>query len=234
MDNGYIIDTPKYNSDTHLYDVTILLNDNIAKVISCYRILNNTKLVYTEEPGYFYISPDSKYLYFKDTTIFTDFFKNIEFSLNNPSKTNKDILDINNDPVQKYTYIILSTVTESSCINLALEDNVTNRLNQIKHAGKYNSYDCLVKNISNNSYSNVESKKDTLYERLSNLFTPSTPSTAIDDKTEVKIVDIHQYNKFYVYGLTTLNMLLIIIIIIMLLMITNDNGGRSKISNRSR
>lgn len=228
MDNGYIINTPKYNSTTYLYDVPILINDKVKQVISCFRILNNTPLVYSEESGYFYISPDSKYIYFKDTTVFTEFLKNIDFSINNPLKTNKDILNINNDPVEKYTYIVLSTASESTCINLALEDNYIDRLNQIKNVGKYNSYDCLVKNITNNSYTNVKANDDTLYERLTQLFTPQSSNS---DKPDVTIVDIHQYNKFYVYGLTTLNMLLVIIIILMLLLITNDT--KSKVNYKS-
>ena len=184
--------------------------------------MNNTSLVYKEEPGYFYKSTDSKYIYFKDTDIFTDIIKNIIFSINNPLKSNQDLLEINNDPVQKYTYIVLLSVPENSCINLALENNSVDRLNQIKNTGKYNSYDCLVKNISNNNYSNVESKKLSIYENLSQYFSPSPSSSLESTNQSINIIDIHQYNKFYVYGLTTLNMLLIILIIVMLIIITNE------------
>lgn len=217
MDNGYVINIPKYNSTTYLYDVEILLNDEVKQKISCYRILNSTPLIYSEEAGYFYISLDSKYLYFKDMIVFNDYLKNIYFSINNPLKTNKEILDINNDPIQKYTYIILSTIPENSCINLALEDNNKDRLNQIINMGIYNSYDCIVKNIKNNTPA-----KDSIYERLSGISTPSSTG-----ENNITIVDIHQYNKFYVYGLTTLNMLLIVIIVIMLLLITNDGKPKN-------
>lgn len=224
MDNGYIIDIPTYNSNTYLYDVTIMIGEDIKKVVSCYRILNNTGLEYAEEPGYFYISMDSKYLYFKNTAIITDILKNIEFSKDNPTKTNQDLLEINIDPVQKYTYIVLSELPKDICINLALEDNMEDRLNQINKGGKYNSYDCLVKNMSKNNNTNGD-KEETFYERLSNAFVNqhqnhNTPNDS--GNNSVTIVDIHTYNKFYVYGLTTLNMLLIIIIIIMLLVITNE------------
>lgn len=226
MDNGYIIDIPTYNSNTYLYDVTIMIGEDIKKVVSCYRILNNTGLEYAEEPGYFYISMDSKYIYFKNTAIITDILKNIEFIKDNPTKTNQDLLEINIDPVQKYTYIVLSELPKDICINLALEDNMEDRLNQINKGGKYNSYDCLVKNMSKNNNTNGD-KEETFYERLSNAFVNQNHNTPNDSGNDsgnnsVTIVDIHTYNKFYVYGLTTLNMLLIIIIIIMLLVITNE------------
>jgi hypothetical protein len=59
MDNGYIIDRPVYNSKNGLYDI-ILSTKNI---ISCYRILNCTNFTYSDIPGYFYISPDNKYIF---------------------------------------------------------------------------------------------------------------------------------------------------------------------------
>jgi len=225
MDNGYIVGEPIYNSTSFKYDVPILIDDekNIRKIISCYRILNTTSLVYTEDVGYFYISMDDKYIFFKDTDIFQDILKNIIFSINNPMKTNKEILEINNDPLEKYTYIGLLTVPETTCINLALEDNSVDRLNQITRAGKYNSYDCIVKNMSNNSFTNIENKKESFYDRVTGAFLSPSPATDSDDiDININIVDIHAYNKFYVYGLTSLNLLLIIIIIIMLLLITNE------------
>ena len=229
MDNGFIIDIPKYNSNTYLYDVPILINEQ-KQTISCYRILNSTPLIYSEEPGYFYISMDSKYLFFKDTIMFNDYLKNIQFSISNPSKTNQDILDINNDPVQKYTYIVLSTLEETMCINLALEDKSSDKSNQLKTINKYVTHDCLVKNITNNSYTNVSNEPDSLYERLTGLFTPNASNNNHD---HITIVDIHQYNKFYVYGLTTLNMFLIIIIVIILLLLTNDSTPNKNRSTKT-
>ena len=227
MDKGYIYDKPIYNSTTYLYDVSIITDNKDIKIISCYRILNNTPLVYAEEPGYFYISMDNKYIYFKDTDIFTEILKNIIYIQKNPLKSNQDLLDINNDPIQKYTEIILLTIPESTCINLALENNVVDRLNQITNVGKYNSYDCLVKNIANNSFTNIENKNDTIYERLTQYFT-NTPSNT--PSNTINIIDIHEYNKFYVYGLTSLNMLLIIIIVLMLLTLTNKQFNKSKLT----
>jgi hypothetical protein len=229
MDNGYIIDTPRYNSDTYLYDVPILLNNDIKKTISCYRILNNTSLVYEKEPGYFYISTDNKYLYVKSDTEVMDILKNIHFSLLNPIKTNKDILEINVDPVLKYTHIISLVLFDVNCINLALEDNVGSRLNQIRSANKYNKHDCLVKNVEKEkeNYFNIETKKNTIYERLSYAFTPSSDDS--NPETITNIIDIHTYNKFYVYGLTTLNMLLIIIIIIMIVSLSDVNTTHKRI-----
>jgi len=239
MDKGYIYDKPIYNSTTYLYDVSIIIDNKDIKIISCYRILNSTPLVYAEEPGYFYISMDNKYIYFKDTDIFTEIQKNIIYSIKNPLKSNQDLLDINNDPIQKYTEIILLTIPESTCINLALENNSIDRQNQIRNVGKYNSYDCLVKSIANNSFTNINNNNDTIYERLSQYFTNTssdTPSETLlntpsnTPSNTINIVDIHQYNKFYVYGLTTLNMLLIIIIILMLLTLTNSQENNSKLS----
>ena len=215
MDNGFIIDIPKYNSNTYLYDVPILINEQ-KQTISCYRILNSTPLIYSEEPGYFYISMDSKYLFFKDTIMFNDYLKNIQFSISNPSKTN----------------IVLSTLEETMCINLALEDKSSDKSNQLKTINKYVTHDCLVKNITNNSYTNVSNEPDSLYERLTGLFTPNA-SNNNHDHDHITIVDIHQYNKFYVYGLTTLNMLLIIIIVIILLLLTNDSTPNKNRSTKT-
>jgi len=213
MDNGYIYDKPIYNSTKYLYDVPVILNNNDINIYNCYRILNSTPLVYKEKPGFFYISEDNKYIYFKDTDVFIDILKNIIYSINNPLKTNQDLLEINNDPIQKYTEITSITIPEAMCINFALEENTIDRLNQITNVGKYNSYDCLVKNISNNSFTNIE-KKETIYERLTELFTPKESPKIINEN--INIIDIHTYNKFYVYSLASLNMLLIMIVILML------------------
>jgi len=235
MDNGYIIDTPKYNSDTYLYDVPILVN-NDEKIISCYRILNNTSLVYEKEPGYFFISTNNKYLYIKSDTEVMDILKNIQFSLLNPLKTNKDLLEINNDPVLKYTYIVELSLFDVNCINLALEDDTYKRLNQIRNANKYNKYDCLVKNVNKDSYTNIENpspNNNNIYERLSQIFIQSTSNSTSDTEDgnheTTTIIDIHTYNKFYVYGLTILNMLLIIIIIIIVVNISDANSLKRRV-----
>jgi hypothetical protein len=232
MDNGYVINT-KYNSNTYLYDVTIMLDNNDTKTINCYRLLNNTSLVYKKEPGYFYISTDNKYLFIKDTSDITDILKNIQFISINPLKTNQDLLEINNDPLLKYTYIVNLTIFDTNCINLALEDYSRDRINQIKNAGKLNSYDCLITNSITEKYDEFKLKNDSIYERLSQLFTPSSPSsTSPDVIQEINIVDIHTYNKFYVYGLTTLNMLLIIIVILMIIVLSNDTDIKKTNSRR--
>lgn len=242
MDNGYVIDIPTYNLSTGLYDVTLYYSSTQSKkTISCYRILNMTKLNYVERSGYFYISPDSKYLYFTEDTEINDYFKNVIFSQKQIS--NNEILDINNDPIQKYNLISLLEIPKTMCLNLALENDEQNRMNQILHKSKYNQYDCLVKTMVNNSFKNVEIKKNFITEMVEKYisYSPSddkedydkddkpdivTNQIVIGDITEIN--DIHMYNKFYVYGLTVLNLLLIIIIIIAVLVLTKDTKQKNK------
>ena len=245
MDNGYVIDTPTYNLSTGLYDVTLYYSTTQSKkTISCYRILNMTKLNYTERSGYFYISPDSKYLYFTEDTEINDYFKNVVFSGKQISKSNNDILDINNDPMQKYNLISLLEIPKTMCLNLALENDEQNRMNQILHKSKYNQYDCLVKTMINNSFKNVEIKKDFITEMVEKYMSFSPSSYKEENKTNTitneiiigdnndndnnDIITIHEYNKFYVYGLTVLNFLLIIVIIIVVLVLTQNTKHKHK------
>jgi hypothetical protein len=236
MDNGYIIDTPLYNSKIGLYEVPLSNN----KIINCYRIFNGTNIKYSPTPGYFYISIDNAYIFITEDANINDIIKNIIYSNSYPEKTNEDLLEINNDPYQKYSIIALIEIPESTCINLALQDNDVDRRFQIENKNKYNSYDCLVKNLVDN-FKNVEKTK-TLYETITNYvsYTPSTynndnkykePSNIdidIDVTPVTNIQDIHQYNQFYVVGLTSLNFLLIILIIIIIIIISQDNTTSRK------
>ena len=147
MEYGYVIDVPKYNKITGLYDVPVMIDKDI-KMISCYRILNPTILKYTEEPGYFLISLNGKYMYINDKTDINTLFKNIIFSKNNVNYSNEDILEINIDPIKKYTKISLIDIPHESCINLAFEDDDSDRKYQISNKNLYNKYDCLIKNIN--------------------------------------------------------------------------------------
>jgi len=239
MDNGYVIDTPTYNLSTGLYDVTLLYSSTqTKKTISCYRILNMTKLKYTESTGYFYISPDSNYLYLPEDTEINDYFKNVLFSDMFLLKSNNDILDINNDPMQKYSLISSLQIPNTMCLNLALENDDKNRMYQISNKSSYNQYDCLVKTMVNNSFKNVE-KKDFMTEMLEKYISFSPSEYKEDNKTDTitnqivvndvnEINNIHEYNKFYVYGLTILNLLLIIIIIIAVLVLTQNKKPRNR------
>ena len=243
MDNGYVIDTPTYNLSTGLYDVTLLYSSTQSKkTISCYRILNMTKLKYTENTGYFYISPDSNYLYLPEDTEINDYFKNVLFSDMFLLKSNNEILDINNDPMQKYSLISSLEIPNTMCLNLALENDEENRMNQVLHKNKYNQYDCLVKTMVNNSFKNVE-KKDFITEMVEKYmsFSPSEykEDNKTDDKTDIitnqivvndinEINNIHEYHKFYVYGLTILNLLLIILIIIAVLVLTQNKKPKNR------
>ena len=233
MEYGYVIDYEKYNKITGLYDVTVIIDKN-KKIISCYRILNPTILKYTEEPGYFLISLNSKYIYINDKTDINTLLKNIIFSKNNLNYSNEDILEINIDPIKKYTLISLIDIPAESCINLVLEDNDSNRKYQITNSNLFNKYDCIVTNlnISNDSFTNIEQKNKGIFESMS-YYLLGTPSAKgfIDPNKEcnVNIVeDVHQYNTFYFYGLTTLNLLFIIIIIIMIFNIIKDSEKDNK------
>ena len=236
MENGYILDTPTYNSITGLYDTPIKIGSE-DKVINSYRLLNNTNLKYSENPGYFLISPDSKYIYITESTDINTFLKNILFSKNNLKYTNHDLLEINNNPIEKYSKISLIEIPPESCINLSLEEDIINRDYQIKNKNKYNQYDCLVKNISNISFTNVE--PTSIFEKMTYYITgvsPITPSGG-PSSTECNInaVEIiHQYNTFYVYGLTSLNLLIIIIAGMMIFTIIQDaNKIEPKIKTNS-
>jgi hypothetical protein len=140
---------------------------------------------------------------------------------------------MNNDPYQKYNILTLVDIPAFMCINLAFENNEKDKMNQILYKNKYNQYDCLVKNIVNNNFTNVNKKSiiETISSYIS--FSPSSHnesskyqnecnSQKIDFTPITNITDIHEYNQFYVYGLTTLNGLLIIMIIIIIFIISND------------
>jgi hypothetical protein len=233
MEYGYVIDPIEYNTISGLYNVRVKIDEDV-KIISCYRILNQTILKYTENPGYFLISPNSKYIYISDKTDINSFFKNLIFSKNNTNYSNQDLLDFNIDPIKKYTKISSIDILPESCINLALEDDNTNRNYQIVKANLYNNYDCLVKNVVNmadNSFTNIEPKKTGIFESLSYYLTgsPSIYEHNKDNNTNCNITvnsvmeDVNEYNTFYIYGLTSLNLLFIIIIIIMVFNIVQDS-----------
>jgi len=64
-----------------------------------------------------------------------------------------------------------------------------------------------------------------------------SPSDSNDTKVECNITniheDIHNYNTFYVYGLTSLNLLFIIIIIVMIFSIIKDSEKINKRQTKS-
>jgi len=137
MEYGYITDTPKYNTVSGLYDVSLKVDEDI-KTISCYRFLNPTKLKYTSAPGYFLISPDSNYIFINNLIDMNVLFKNIIFSKNNLNYSNEDLLEINMDPIKKYTKISFIEIPPESCLNLALENKDSDRNKQIVHNNIYN------------------------------------------------------------------------------------------------
>ena len=241
MEYGYVTDIPQYNTTSGLYDVNVKIDEDI-RTISSYRLLNPTLLKYTENPGYFLISPDSKYIFINDKTDINSLFKNIIFSKNNTKYSNHDLLDFNIDPIKKYTKISLIDIPPESCINLALENNNTNRNHQIVNANLYNKYDCLIKHVVNmehNSFTNIEPKKTGIFETLSHYLTGKS-SDDDNKKGDCNVTvnsvmeDINQHNTFYVYGLTSLNLLFIIIIIIMVFNIIQDSEKMNKMSKMSK
>jgi hypothetical protein len=234
MEYGYITEKPIYNKLSGLYDIKLMVGEDI-NLISCYRLLNSTKLKYVQSPGYFLISPDSKYIFINEVTDINTLIKNIIFSKNNLNYSNEELLEINTDPIKKYTKLAPIDIPPEYCINLALEDNDTDRNYQIVNKDIYNKYDCLVKNITtmnNNGFTNIEPIKLSFFESMTSYFTGS-PSTTIDSNN-CKITniyeDIHQYNTFYVYGLTSLNFIFIIIIILLIIQIMQDS---EKLKNNS-
>jgi hypothetical protein len=240
MEYGYVADTPKYNKKSGLYDVPVMFEEDI-KIISCYRILNPTSIQYTTEPGYFLLSHDSKYIYLNNNTDINTVFKNIIFSKNNISYTNEDLLEINIDPVKKYTKISLIDIPPESCINLAFENNDFDKRYQIANNSLYNKYDCLATNVvtmKDNSFTNIDVKKTGLLETLSYYIsgasTPSESNRSGNAECNVNIIeDVHQYNTFYVYSLTSLNLLFVIIIIIMIFNIVKDSEKMSQLNKKS-
>jgi hypothetical protein len=235
MEYGYITETPKYNKLNGLYDVK-LVSETDTNIISCYRLLNSTKLKWTNSPGYFLLSPDSKYIFINNTTDINTLIKNIIFSKNNLNYSNEELLEINTDPIKKYTKLTPIDIPSEYCINLALEDNDNDRNYQIVNKGIYNKYDCLVKNITtmnNNTFTNLEPKKSTLFESMTYYLTGSPSQTIDPDNCNVTNIyqDIDNYNTFYVYGLTSLNFISIIIIILLIVQIIQDSEKLKKKSN---
>ena len=226
MEYGYV-SSSKYNKELGLYDVSIMNGDK-ETVEPCYRILNSTYLKYSKTNGYFLLSPDSKYIFIKESSEPNDIFKNLIYSKKHIIKNNEDILNMNIDPIEKYTSVSLISIPPETCINLALEDNSIDRNFQIVNKPKYNKYDCLVSDISNNSFTNVAQKKLSMIESWTSYFigTPSNQdsnNTNKDCDVNITVEEVHQYNQFYMYGLTSLNLLLIIIGIIMVFSIVQDS-----------
>jgi hypothetical protein len=241
MEYGYITETPIYNKISGLYDVKLMVDKDII-TISCYRLLNGTKLKYTNSPGYFLISLDDKYLFINDKTDINTFIKNIIFSKNNLNYTNEDILEINTDPITQYTKLTPIDIPPEYCINLALEENETDRNFQIVNKDLYNKYDCMVKNITsmtNNSFTNLEPKKTGIFESMSYYFTgsPSGTQQTQEGNCNVQVTsileDVQQNNTFYVYGLTSLNFLFFIIMILMVYQIVLDTEKINKFPKKS-
>ena len=94
MEKGYVIDKEIYNTTNGLYNVKTMVDTDIMSS-SYYRILNGTKLKYTDKPGYFLLSIDSKYIFIKESIDINTLFKNIIFSKNNLNYTNEELLEIN-------------------------------------------------------------------------------------------------------------------------------------------
>jgi hypothetical protein len=233
MEYGYVSNSI-YNKESGLYDVTIKNKENEI-IEPCYRILNETYLKYNKLNGYFLLSPDSKYIFIKETSEPNEILKNIIYSKKHITQNNEDILNMNNDPIERYSSLSFISIPPETCINLALEDNAKDRHYQIVNKTKYNKYDCLVSDIANNSFTNIVPKKKSVIESLSSYFI-GTPSEDYDhDHKEnkdcncnVTVEDIHQYNQFYMYGLTSLNLLMIIVIIIIVFVIIQDSENISK------
>ena len=135
-----------YNNSTGLYDLT--LNDN--SIINTVRIFNTTDLISNNSNnGFFYISPDNKYIYLDGISPILD-IQYLNFCLNNGSITNDELLEIqlttitSKKKIQNESYDaiqlrlsssnpeIISYLKKNVCINFAYEQNLEKRNTQLK------------------------------------------------------------------------------------------------------
>jgi hypothetical protein len=151
------INTISYNEFTGLYD--LILNDN--SIVNTVRIYNTTNLIAnSSNVGFFYISPDNKYIYLDGNSPILD-IQYLNFSFMNSNVTNEQLLEIqltvsaSQKKIQNDTYDVLQLrlsnenpdiiqeIKKNVCLNFAYEQTVEKRKTQIellKNNSIYNSY----------------------------------------------------------------------------------------------
>jgi len=227
----------KYNSETGLYG--IYKNNTNLPIVNSFRIYNNTTLLHSKDSiGYFYISPDNKYIYLDGSNPNLD-IQYLYFSMMNPNVTNNILYDIysissvstkkiNNETYDQIqtrlntiTQDVMTNLKKQICISFAYELDIDNRKKQIDLLAQnseykiYNQYDC-----TNETESVINIEKYDISP------TSSTSPMSNSNTLVCHSNNLTEYNTYYMYGLTVLNGLLILISIALILLVFDDKGKK--------
>jgi len=215
ISNSMYLMSYEYNSDTGLYDLAF--SDNSVSA-GYYRIYNESNLKNDGMIGYFYISPDNKYIFLPGTNQeenIKNLYKYSNFAkLNN--KSNNELYEMANDPAKKNQLYNIS-VPENFCITLAFDEYIHIRNPQMIKATGYTKYDCLTKSILNTINNNSNCNNN------SNNNTKNKEPVCICNN-----VDINEYNIYYMRAFGFMNVLLIFVAI-MLIYVMFDQPKKHKI-----
>jgi hypothetical protein len=194
INQKYVVDY-NFNSESGLYDLT--MSDN-SIIKSQYRIVNETGLKNDEQVGFFNISPDDEYLFLDNKDPEHNYNNLYRYSryaqLNNLD--NNDLFEISINPVKSievYNYV----VPAAFCFILAYEDDLDTKRMQMSKANLYNQFDCISVFVNQENFE----------------FAPGTdnfPDIVCNSNNNSNNTEI-EYNRYYMYGLTSVNFLLIVI-----------------------
>jgi hypothetical protein len=194
INQKYVVDY-NFNSESGLYDLTM---SDKSVIKSQYRIVNETGLKNDEQVGFFNISPDDEYLFLDNKDPEHNYNNLYRYSryaqLNNLD--NNDLFEISINPVKSievYNYV----VPAAFCFILAYEDNLDTKRMQMSKANLYNQFDCISVFVNQENFE----------------FAPGTdhfPEIVCNSNNNSNNTEI-EYNRYYMYGLTSVNFLLIII-----------------------
>ncbi len=230
MDNNQYVDTYKYNTSTKLYDVTL----KNGKVLNgMHRIFNRTSLLYAPENGYFLISKDNYiFLYGNNPEEeLNNLYKYSTYALKN-NLTNKQLLDLSLDPVEKSKLLIINK-SNDFCIYLALEKDPDEKLEQLRMNKEFSKYDCLVREYIDTG--RIDNTLKTPTSSLVDIFKKYVSNEEEKKPLEVTCnnvnnnIEINEYNRYYIYGLTFLNGILFIIAVALILILFDDNRKKKTI-----
>jgi len=153
--------TITYNPLTGLYDI---LDKSSTPIVSTIRIFNPTNLKNDDKNvGFFYISPDNKYIYLDGTSPNLDIVY-LNYSITNSGVTNNILYEINSGTAgsvmfngKSYNDIktsldtsdtTMDRIKKSLCINFAYEQDSNKRTKQVELLANnamykaYNAYNC--------------------------------------------------------------------------------------------
>ena len=215
MTNSMYLISYEYNIDTGLYDLAF--SDN-SLADGYYRIYNETDLTNDGMIGYFYISPDNKYIFLPDDN-HEENVKNL-YKYSNYAKinnlSNNQLYEIASDPAKKSQLYNLS-VPSTFCITIAFEEYIHIRNPQMTKTTGYTKYDCLAKSIIN--------KINTNTNHNANNTNMKEPVCICNN------IDINEYNIYYMRAFGIMNVLLILVSIILIYsMFEEPTTHRSKSS----